>query len=96
MNTHAFLEQERKAAERRGRTGPKTLVCGPASVGKSTLCRLLANWAVRLDRRPIYVDLDVTYGSISMPGSIGRYWQEKKGRDLLSRLKNIDYPNYHV
>ena len=28
-------------------------------VGKSTLCRILLNYAVRLGRRPIYCDIDV-------------------------------------
>ena len=32
---------------------------GPTDVGKSTVCRLLLNYAVRLGRKPIYVDLDV-------------------------------------
>jgi len=71
LNAHGALEERRRQADKKKRQGPVTLVCGPASVGKSTLCRLLANYAVRLDRRPIYVDLDVTYGSISMPGSLG-------------------------
>jgi len=42
-----------------------------ADVGKTTNCRLLINYAVRLGRRPIYVDLDVGQGSISVPGTIG-------------------------
>ena len=32
---------------------------GPKDVGKSTLCRLLVNFASRLGRAPILVDLDV-------------------------------------
>ncbi len=39
--------------------GPVVLVVGPTDVGKSTLCRLLLNYAVRMGRRPLYVDLDV-------------------------------------
>ena len=35
------------------------LQVGPTDVGKSTVCRLLLNYAVRLGRKPIYVDLDV-------------------------------------
>ena len=37
----------------------KVMICGPADVGKSTLCRLLLNFAVRMGRRPVYVDLDL-------------------------------------
>ena len=35
------------------------LVVGPTDVGKSTLCRMLSNYAVRLGRSPILADLDV-------------------------------------
>jgi hypothetical protein len=32
---------------------------GPTDSGKSTLCRLLCNWAVRGGAKPMFVDLDV-------------------------------------
>ena len=35
------------------------MITGPTDVGKSTLCKLLLNYAARQDRAPIYVDLDV-------------------------------------
>ena len=35
------------------------MVVGPTDVGKSTLCHLLLNYAVRMGRRPVYVDLDI-------------------------------------
>lgn len=52
------------------------MVAGLADVGKSTLCRMLANWAARLGRTPILVDLDVGQNQISIPGTIGMtsYW----------------------
>ncbi|XP_059081029.1 protein CLP1 homolog [Tigriopus californicus] len=78
LNAHAALEDMRKAAENdtanqkeNGNRGPVVMVVGPSDVGKSTLCRLLANYAVRMGRRPISVDLDVGQGAISVPGSIG-------------------------
>ena len=37
----------------------QVMVAGPVDVGKSTLCKLLSNYAVRLGRRPVFVDLDV-------------------------------------
>ena len=40
------------------------MVVGPTDVGKSTLCRLLLNYASRLDRACVYVDLDV--GQVSV------------------------------
>ena len=35
------------------------MITGPTDVGKSTLCKLLLNYAARMDRAPVYVDLDV-------------------------------------
>ena len=48
--------QMRISADNSG-SGPVTMVVGPTDVGKSTLCRLLLNYAVRIGRRPLYVDL---------------------------------------
>ena len=35
------------------------MVCGPVDVGKTTLIKLLLNYAVRMDRQPLLVDIDV-------------------------------------
>lgn len=70
LNTHSAIQQMRVKAEERGTRGPITLVVGPGDVGKSTLCRILLNYAVRLGHRPIFVDLDVGQGSISIPGTL--------------------------
>jgi len=43
---------------------------GPQDHGKSTLAQLLAVYAVRLDRNPIYVDLDVSQGLFTIPGTM--------------------------
>lgn len=48
------------------------MVTGLPDVGKSTLCRMLVNWAARLGRTPILVDLDVGQNQISLPGTIGQ------------------------
>lgn len=37
----------------------QVMVVGPTDVGKSTLTRLLCNYAARLGRAPLFVDLDV-------------------------------------
>lgn len=39
-------------------------------MGKSTLCRILCNYAVRKGRSPIFVDLDVGQNCLTVPGSI--------------------------
>lgn len=46
------------------------MVVGPGDVGKSTLCKILLNYAVRCGRRPLFTDLDVGQGSISIPGTV--------------------------
>lgn len=76
-NIHAVLEQMRLKAEEDDAKGPTVLVVGPTDVGKSCLCRILLNYAVRLGRRPIFVDLDVGQGSISIPGTIGALLVER-------------------
>lgn len=48
------------------------MVTGSPNVGKSTVCRMLVNWAARLGRTPILVDLDVGQNQISLPGTIGK------------------------
>lgn len=53
---------------------PICLVCKPMyarNVGKSTLCRILLNYATRRGRAPIFVDLDPDQGHIGIPGTIG-------------------------
>jgi len=35
------------------------MLVGPTDVGKSTLCRILCNYAARTDRQPCLVDIDV-------------------------------------
>lgn len=70
VNSHAALEQLRITAENENKRGPVTMIVGPCDVGKSTVCRLLLNYAVRVGRRPIFVDLDVGQGQISVPGTI--------------------------
>ncbi|RUS92133.1 hypothetical protein EGW08_000157, partial [Elysia chlorotica] len=71
VNTHAALEQMRNKADEDSTRGPRILVVGPTDVGKSTLCRLLTNYAVRLGRSPVLADIDVGQGNMGLPGTIG-------------------------
>lgn len=86
LNVHAALEQQRVAAEQENTRGPVTMVVGPGDVGKSTLTRILLNYAVRMGRRPIFVDLDVGQGHISVPGTIGMFIINYVLRDVLFYL----------
>lgn len=44
---------------------PQVMVVGPTDVGKSTVCRLLLSYAVRVGRRPTLVELDVGQSGVS-------------------------------
>lgn len=67
-----------RAADNDSKRGPIVLVVGPTDVGKSTVCRILLNYAVRIGRRPIYVDLDVGQGTMSVPGTVGAMMIERQ------------------
>ncbi|XP_041029913.1 polyribonucleotide 5'-hydroxyl-kinase Clp1 [Carcharodon carcharias] len=77
LNCHAALEQMRQQAEREDERGPRVMVVGPTDVGKTTVCRLLLNYGVRLGRRPTFVELDVGQGSVSIPGTMGALYIER-------------------
>lgn len=69
VNTHMQLEARRDVALANGESGPRVLIAGPSDHGKSTTCRILSSYACRLDRTPIFIDLDVGQTSV-MPGSV--------------------------
>jgi len=71
VNCHAALEQMREKAEEDTSRGPRMLVVGPTDVGKSTVCRILTNYAVRMGRSPVLTDIDCGQGSMGLPGTIG-------------------------
>ena len=55
-NKHLVEEADKNDSK----VGPIVMVVGPQDVGKTTLCTLLLNYAVRQGRRPIFADLDVS------------------------------------
>jgi polyribonucleotide 5'-hydroxyl-kinase len=69
VNTHMQLEARRDVALANGDMGPRVLITGPSDHGKSTTCRILSSYACRLDRSPLFIDLDVGQTSV-VPGSI--------------------------
>ncbi|TKR78204.1 hypothetical protein L596_019052 [Steinernema carpocapsae] len=86
LNTHAGLEQMRKkaAADKTGKThGPRVMLVGPVDVGKSSVCRILTNYAVRLGHTPIFVDVDVGQGNVSVAGTIGAIMVERTADPVL-------------
>ncbi|KAF7295436.1 mRNA cleavage and polyadenylation factor CLP1 [Mycena indigotica] len=52
---------------------PRVLVVGPENSGKTTLCKILTNYAVRMGQgwSPLLVNLDPAEGGWAAPGAIG-------------------------
>lgn len=70
VNTHIQLEARRDVALGNQIDGPRVLIVGPSDHGKSTTAKILLSYAARLDRNPIFVDLDVGQSYITIPGCI--------------------------
>nr|BAJ99161.1 predicted protein [Hordeum vulgare subsp. vulgare] len=72
VNTHDILDKLRFAAQAKGKEGfgPRLMIMGPSDSGKSTLARILLNYAVRSGWKPTFVDLDVGQNEITTPGSL--------------------------
>lgn len=69
LNAHGMLESARDMAlQEHG--GPRILIVGSESVGKSSLVRSLAAWGVKLGRSPTVVNLDPREGLLTPPGSL--------------------------
>lgn len=83
LNLHHVLDKRRFEAKESGQQGPrviivpklpfksfKTFQVGGTDSGKTTVSRILINYAVRMGWAPVYVDLDPGQGNISPPGTI--------------------------
>eukprot|EP00002_Diphylleia_rotans_P033095 TRINITY_DN7001_c0_g1_i4.p1 TRINITY_DN7001_c0_g1~~TRINITY_DN7001_c0_g1_i4.p1 ORF type:complete len:351 (+),score=62.83 TRINITY_DN7001_c0_g1_i4:56-1108(+) len=70
INIHHGLHKLRLQAAQEKRSGPRVMLVGPTDSGKSSVSRILINYAIRHDMRPTYVDLDVGQNSISPPGCV--------------------------
>lgn len=76
VNVHAILDGRRARAKASSRNdaiasqGPRVIVVGPTDSGKSSLCRMLLSWSCKQGWKPMFVDLDIGQGSITVPGCI--------------------------
>ena len=70
INVHSSLNQLRMASLKNKTLGPNILITGSNQSGKSTLCRILTNYSLKLGWTPMLCDLDLNFNEISPPGSI--------------------------
>ncbi|KAA6385706.1 MAG: putative pre-mRNA cleavage complex subunit [Streblomastix strix] len=66
---YQLLEEIRNDLVQSGQTGPRAMIIGETDSGKSTLSKILFNEAVKIGRKPIFVDLDPGQNEI-YPGVI--------------------------
>lgn len=69
LNT-AFIINNRRKATRDIRPGPVVAVVGPNDCGKSSLTKILLNYAIRSGWNPLLVETDVRHGMITVPGAL--------------------------
>ena len=50
--------------------GPVIMITGSQRSGKSTLCKMLINYSLKLGWTPLYADLDLSTNEITPPGTI--------------------------
>eukprot|EP01101_Sappina_pedata_P010479 TRINITY_DN6611_c0_g1_i1.p1 TRINITY_DN6611_c0_g1~~TRINITY_DN6611_c0_g1_i1.p1 ORF type:complete len:504 (-),score=112.96 TRINITY_DN6611_c0_g1_i1:366-1727(-) len=70
LNTFAVIEERRTVAKITGANGPRVVLVGATDTGKSTVSRILLNYSARRGNQPIYVDLDIGQGAITIPGML--------------------------
>jgi polyribonucleotide 5'-hydroxyl-kinase len=69
LNLHAKLNGLRDAAGRDGREGPRVLITGEGSAGKTTVARTLVSYATRQAYQPLVVNMDPAEGMFAL-----RFW----------------------
>ena len=65
LNTHSAIQNLRTDLK-----SPRVLILGQSDCGKTCLSKILLNYAVKMQQKPLFVDLDVSEGSISLAGTL--------------------------
>jgi polyribonucleotide 5'-hydroxyl-kinase len=58
LNAHLALQQRRLQAKKEGGNGPRVMIVGPSDVGKTSVCKILLSYAVKMESPPLFVDID--------------------------------------
>jgi polyribonucleotide 5'-hydroxyl-kinase len=69
LNSAHIINNQRTAA-RDVKPGPVVAVVGPPESGKTSLVKILANYAIRSGWSPLLVETDVRCNMSSMPGTL--------------------------
>ncbi|VEU22600.1 DEKNAAC103724 [Brettanomyces naardenensis] len=67
LNLHLSLERMRVSNPN---SGPRVLVIGPKDSGKTSLCRVLVSYAEKMQRRPLFVNLNPKAPLFTIPGNL--------------------------
>eukprot|EP00048_Salpingoeca_helianthica_P020993 m.9773 g.9773 ORF g.9773 m.9773 type:complete len:419 (-) comp5472_c0_seq1:22-1278(-) len=95
LNLHVTLENARREADKNEHaSGPTVMIMGPPNSGKSTLSHVLLNYAAKLGRKPLYVDMDLAEGETTLPGTMA-IMQIDRVLDLYSPFDDCSPVVYH-
>ena len=70
MNVHGMIETVRDEANMTQDGGPRVLVLGAGSTGKTSLVKCLTAWGLRMGRTPTVVNVDSREGMLGIPGAL--------------------------
>ncbi|XP_010436831.1 PREDICTED: protein CLP1 homolog 5-like [Camelina sativa] len=75
LRVHNSLQVERHRSTSSTRDslpsqGPRVIIVGDTDSGKSTLAKMLLNWAAKDGWKPTFVDLNIGQSSITIPGTV--------------------------
>ena len=68
--SHVINNQRDVARDNNQPSGPCIALVGPTDVGKSSLAKVLVNYAIRSGWSPVLVDTDVGQGMLTVPGCV--------------------------
>ncbi|PSK53080.1 hypothetical protein B9Z65_3280 [Elsinoe australis] len=68
LSAHGMLDTLREDSGANG--GPRVLILGSESSGKSSLAKCLTAWAIKVGRSPNYINLDPREGVLAVPSAL--------------------------
>ena len=70
QNVAYAIHLQRAKALQEKRLGPRILITGSRGSGKTTLCKILCNYSLKLGWTPLLVDIDPSDNLVAPPGHI--------------------------